>query len=105
MPISMRCPRARRATSSAVLWSCRRGLPFSSRSPRPVSADRGQKLDTYASWTVGHAWLVDPDAFNLEAYRLEGARWVRLGVWTDEARVRVEPFEAFELALDVLWSR
>lgn len=74
-------------------------------SPSTAAFDRGQKLDTYASWNVGHAWLVDPDAFSLEAYRLEGARWVRLGVWTEAAKVRVEPFEALELSLDVLWTR
>ncbi|MBN9167639.1 MAG: Uma2 family endonuclease [Myxococcales bacterium] len=66
--------------------------------------DRGEKLDVYASWSVGHAWLVDPTTRTLEAYRLEAKRWVRVGGWSENARVRVEPFEAFELDLASLWS-
>src|SRR5262249_44734591 len=66
--------------------------------------DRGAKLDTYASWGVGHAWLVEPTARTLEAYRLESKRWVRIGGWSDDARVRVEPFDAIELDLGHLWS-
>jgi Uma2 family endonuclease len=74
-------------------------------SPSTAAFDRGAKLDTYATWSVNHAWLVDPEAFTLEAYRLEGGRWSRLGTWADTARVRVEPFEAHELDLSVLWTR
>ncbi len=66
--------------------------------------DRGEKLDIYATWSVGHAWLVDPATRTLEAYRLEAKRWVRVGGWSENARVRVEPFEAFELDLATLWS-
>lgn len=67
--------------------------------------DRGPKLDTYAAWSVGHAWLVDPEAFALEAYRLERGRWMRLGTWSGEAKVRVEPFQDFELHLALLWTQ
>ncbi|MBX3218284.1 MAG: Uma2 family endonuclease [Labilithrix sp.] len=74
-------------------------------SPSTAAFDRGDKLDTYAAWSVAHAWLVDPDAFTLEAYRLERGRWVRLGTWSDAAKVRVEPFDAFEVDLSVLWTR
>jgi len=66
--------------------------------------DRGEKLDIYAAWNVGHTWLVDPATRTLEAYRLEAARWVRIGGWSEDAKVRVEPFDAFELALGSLWS-
>jgi Uma2 family endonuclease len=66
--------------------------------------DRGEKLDTYAEWSVPHAWLVDPNARTLEAYRLESKRWVRVGLWADEAKVRVEPFQDFELDLTTIWS-
>lgn len=74
-------------------------------SPSTAAFDRGAKLDTYAAWSVSHAWLVDPDAFTLEAYRLERGRWVRLGTWSEAARARIEPFEALELDLAVLWAR
>lgn len=66
--------------------------------------DRGEKLDTYAAWGVAHAWLVDPPTRTLEAYRLESKRWVRVGVWSHDAKARVEPFDAFELELSSLWS-
>lgn len=74
-------------------------------SPSTAAFDRGAKLDLYGSWSVSHAWLVDPDAFTLEAYRLEHGRWVRLGTWSEETKVRIEPFDAFELDLAVLWTR
>lgn len=74
-------------------------------SPSTARFDRGDKLDAYASWSVSHAWLVDPEAFTLEAYRLERGRWVRLGTWSESARVRVEPFDSYELDLSLLWTR
>ena len=67
--------------------------------------DRGAKLDVYAAWEVRHAWIVDPDAFTLEVYRLERRAWVRVGLWSGEARVRAEPFDAIELDLAALWTR
>jgi hypothetical protein len=91
-------PRAAHATI-APDWVCE------ILSPSTAAFDRGKKLDTYASWGVSHAWLVDPDAFTLEAYRLEDGRWVRLGTGSDRARGRVEPFDAIELTLDALWTR
>ena len=66
--------------------------------------DGGEKLDTYATWNVRLAWLVDPMTRTLEAYRLEGGRWVRIGGWSADAKIRVEPFEAFELDLGTIWS-
>ena len=74
-------------------------------SPSTAGYDRGTKLDTYAEWAVTHAWLVDPDAFTLEAYHLEGGRWVRLGTWSGTAKARVAPFDAVELDLASLWTR
>jgi Uma2 family endonuclease len=72
-------------------------------SPRTQSLDRGEKMDVYAREGVRHLWFVDPLAKTLEVYRLEAARWVRIGTWRDDARVGVEPFEAFELELSALW--
>ncbi len=48
---------------------------------------------------VPHHWLVDVEAQTVTAYRLEGGRWVELGVWGDENDARIEPFDA--IALDV----
>jgi len=67
--------------------------------------DRAKKLPIYARERVRHVWLIDPIERTLEAYRLEAERWVLLGTWTDDARIRVEPFDAIELELGVLWDR
>lgn len=59
----------------------------------------------YARERVSHAWLVDPVAQTLEGFRLESGRWVMLGVWRNDAKVRVEPFDAVELGPAELWAR
>jgi hypothetical protein len=40
----------------------------------------------------------------LEAYRLEGDRWLLLHTWPGEGRVRAEPFEAIDVRLPALWG-
>jgi hypothetical protein len=40
----------------------------------------------------------------LEILRREGPRWLLVGVWSDDARVRGEPFDAIELELGALWA-
>jgi Uma2 family endonuclease len=74
-------------------------------SPRSEAFDRGQKVPLYARESVRHVWLVDPIEQTLEAYRLEGERYALLGVHHGDARVRVEPFDAIELDLAILWAR
>ncbi len=66
---------------------------------------RTDKLNIYSREQVRWAWLVDPLQRTLEALRLREAKWVLLGTWRDEALVRVEPFDAIELELGVLWHR
>lgn len=53
---------------------------------------------------MSHAWLVDPIQRTLEALRLEAGHWTILRTYKDDARVRAEPFDAFELELGVLWA-
>lgn len=74
-------------------------------SPSTAATDRAEKVPIYAREHVTHMWLIDPIARTLEACRLESGRWVLIGTWRDDAKVRVEPFEAFELELDGLWAR
>lgn len=57
----------------------------------------------YARCGISHAWLIDPILRTLEVYRLEGGRWLQLGVWRDDAEVYPEPFEALALPLGALW--
>ncbi|WP_437769510.1 Uma2 family endonuclease [Sorangium sp. So ce281] len=68
--------------------------------------DRDEKMPIYAREGVRHAWLVDPIQRRLEVYVL-GAdrRWGPAVVHRDAACVRVEPFDAVELDLSVLWAR
>ena len=49
-------------------------------------------------------WLVDPAERTLEILRREGTRWLLVGVWSDDALVRGEPFDAIELELGALWA-
>ena len=73
-------------------------------SPSTAKLDRAQKLPIYARAEVRHAWLFDPVHRTLEVLRLERTRWVLLGTYHDDARVRAEPFEVVELELDALWT-
>lgn len=66
--------------------------------------DRAEKMPIYAEHNVGHAWLVDPAARMLEAYRLQEGRWLQLGTWRGDAKVRAEPFDAIEIALSAIWG-
>lgn len=69
-----------------------------------AKTDRADKLPIFARESVGHAWLVDPMQRTLEVLRLEASHWVLLGVFKDDALVRAEPFDAFELHLGTLWA-
>jgi Uma2 family endonuclease len=73
-------------------------------SPRTAQLDRAEKLPVYARERVPYTWLVDPLARTLEVLRLEGDKWLVLEVHKNDARVRAEPFEAFELDLSILWA-
>lgn len=72
-------------------------------SPSTAKTDRADKLPVYAREGVRHVWLLDPLQRTLEVLRLDGSRWTLLDVHKDDARVRAEPFEVFELELAVLW--
>ncbi|MBA3843781.1 MAG: Uma2 family endonuclease [Actinobacteria bacterium] len=74
-------------------------------SPSTEAEDRADKMPIYVAAGVGHAWLVDPIARTLEAFRRDGDSWRLVGAWRDYARVRVEPFDAMELELGALWAR
>ena len=40
----------------------------------------------------------------LEAFRIHEGRWLSVAVYKDDDRARVEPFDAIELDLTVLWA-
>lgn len=72
-------------------------------SPSSKRHDRIRKMPKYAAAGVTWLWLVDPLEQTLEAYRLEGTRWLLLGAWGGADVARVEPFDAIELDLTGWW--
>ena len=73
-------------------------------SPSTKSTDREEKMPLYARHGVRHAWLVDPNARTLEAYRLDAGSWAPLGMFRDDDRVCVAPFDAVSIHLAELWT-
>ena len=73
-------------------------------SPSTAALDRGRKLALYHQEGVGHAWLVDPRAHALEAYRRGETGWCLLARHGGEEVVRAEPFETEPLDLGRLWA-
>jgi Uma2 family endonuclease len=72
-------------------------------SPRSARIDRIKKMRIFAEHGVPYAWLVDPLSKTLEVYGLELGRWVVLGMYGDDEKVRAEPFVEVELDLANLW--
>ena len=72
-------------------------------SPGTVRTDRVKKMRIYARHEVPHLWLIDPASRCLEVFRLESGRWVLLGVYVEDDKVRAEPFHEVEFELATLW--
>ena len=72
-------------------------------SPHGIRRDRVVKMGLYARHGVPYYWLIDPSAATLEAYALEGGRWVVLGTYDRTAVVRIPPFEAIEFVVGDLF--
>ena len=73
-------------------------------SPSTEAIDRGEKLPVYARERVAHVWLADPSIRTLEVFRLDGDTYRLLATYRDNARARIEPFDAIELELTALWT-
>jgi hypothetical protein len=65
--------------------------------------DRTRKLPRYFREGGQHAWLIDPLARTLEVFRRETSNWLRVATHGGQDSVRVEPFDAVELELKLLW--
>ncbi len=75
-------------------------------SPSTVRLDRAKKLRIYAQEGVGHAWLVDPIARTLEVLRRAAdGTWTLVDTHVGTAVARIEPFDAIEFRLELLWER
>jgi Putative restriction endonuclease len=73
-------------------------------SPSTAQKDRALKANIYASEGVGYMWLIDPQLKTLEAYKNHSGQWLQLGVITEGAEVKIEPFDAAPFKLDTLWT-
>ena len=73
-------------------------------SPSNMRLDRTKKVPQYAALGVEHLWLINPRDQTLEAFRLEGGKWMVLSQHVETDKVRVEPFEAMEFDLGALWG-
>ena len=74
-------------------------------SPSTHRNDRIRKTRIYAREGVGHVWLVDPRELLLEVLRLDGDTYRIVGSASDDDKARLEPFDAIELDVSILWAR
>lgn len=72
-------------------------------SPSTARHDRINKMTQYAAFGVQFAWLIDPVAETLEAYRLEKGQWLQIAALAEKGDVAVDPFAAAPFPLDTLW--
>lgn len=73
-------------------------------SPATARRDKKEKARIYHRAGVTWYWLVDPLERTLVAFRRHGEFWVQLGVWADDDKARIEPFDAVELELEGWWE-
>jgi Uma2 family endonuclease len=73
-------------------------------SPSTARLDRTKKLRVYAREHVPHVWLVDAKRRTVEVFTLRGSSLVTQATFREHDRVRVEPFDAIEIDLAVLWA-
>jgi Uma2 family endonuclease len=69
--------------------------------------DTVTKFEILGRAGVAHYWLVDVEARELVVHRLEQGRWVRVGAFVATEpglRARIEPFDAIELEVAVLFG-
>lgn len=72
-------------------------------SPGTVGKDKIKKMPVYAQHGIPHCWLIDPIEKTLEIYRLQTGKWLILGMYAENARLRAEPFQEIEIDLSNLW--
>jgi Uma2 family endonuclease len=72
-------------------------------SPSNGRLDRLMKMPIYAREGVPYAWIVEPEQQLLEARRLQSGEWL-VREYGGDARLRVEPFEALEMDMTLVWG-
>jgi len=72
-------------------------------SPSTLKLDRGAKRRIYATFKIGHLWLLDPVAKFLEVFELRDEQWLLFDSFTEEDEVKALPFDAVPFAMKHLW--
>ena len=72
-------------------------------SPSSASIDRVRKMGIYLMHRVPYYWIIDPLSKTLEVFENENAKWVVIGSFEGNDKVRVPPFDAIEIDLSSLW--
>lgn len=86
------------------LWRARRPACLRLQSPSTARLDRALKLPAYARAQIRHAWLINPTDQTIEVLALDQAGWRVVLAAGGSDRVRLPPFDAIELELQVLWD-
>ena len=73
-------------------------------SPKTRSYDKLVKRPFYAELGIGHLWYVDPADRSLTVSRLSEGKWLELGIYGPDDKVRAEPFQAVEIDLGGWWE-
>lgn len=72
-------------------------------SPSTRRYDLTVKRPFYAKIGVKWLWYVDPDARTLQASAIHEGRWLEIGVYADDEKINLAPFDAVEIDLSRWW--
>jgi Uma2 family endonuclease len=72
-------------------------------SPGTIRVDKVKKMTIYGRHGVGYVWLLDPMNRTLDVLGLESGKWVVLGVYAEDDKVRAAPFQEVEIEMEHLW--
>ncbi len=73
-------------------------------SPSTARVDRVEKMPLYASWGVGHLWLIEPELRTLEVFALQQRHWTLVVTHDGNATVSPPPFGNVGLVLNSMWA-
>jgi hypothetical protein len=70
----------------------------------PAEIDPTAQLARYVGQGIGHVWLIDPSTRTIDVYRYASGAYSHVTTSQGNARLRAEPFSAFDLDLTSVWS-
>jgi hypothetical protein len=69
-----------------------------------ASYDHIVKRRFYADIGIAYLWYVDLEYRLMSVSKLRGDKWLELGIYGRDEKVRAEPFEAVEIDLAEWWE-